>query len=55
MVYNGSGTGSTLYYYILRNNFPDIYQVLCFNCNWGKRLCGVCPHKTKQMKCEKPN
>ncbi len=25
---------------------PDLYQVLCMNCNWGKhRNGGVCPHK----------
>lgn len=24
---------------------PERYQLLCANCNHGKQLCGVCPHK----------
>lgn len=24
--------------------YPEGYQVLCYNCNNGKHLCGVCPH-----------
>jgi len=32
--------------FLCRNNFPPGYQVLCFNCNWGKyRGNGLCPHK----------
>jgi hypothetical protein len=31
---------------IIKNKFPDTYQLLCFNCNLGKaRNGGVCPHK----------
>ena len=26
---------------------PDLYQVLCYNCNCGK-IDGVCPHKLKK-------
>lgn len=30
---------------IIRANFPDTYQILCFNCNLGKaRNNGICPH-----------
>lgn len=30
---------------IIKTNFPDTYQILCFNCNLGKaRNNGVCPH-----------
>lgn len=30
------------------NNYPDGYQVLCFNCNMGKKLNGgICPHATR--------
>lgn len=28
--------------------FPKGYQVLCANCNWGKRLCGKCPHRLRR-------
>jgi hypothetical protein len=41
-------THNDLYTYrdIIARNFPDDYQVLCMNCNWGKhRNGGVCPHK----------
>lgn len=39
------GMGSRGLYIHLRNEFPDGYQVLCMNCNWGKRMNnGVCPH-----------
>lgn len=35
-----------LYGYLKRNNFPEGYQVLCWNCNRGKwSNGGVCPHK----------
>lgn len=28
--------------------FPSGYQVLCMNCNWGKRMNGgVCPHQDR--------
>jgi len=41
---NGGGTqhrlkeGNKTYRWIINNNFPDGFQVLCFNCNWKKRL-----------------
>lgn len=39
-----SGTG--FFYWLKRNNFPEGFQVLCFNCNFaksnsGKRFCPV--------------
>lgn len=38
-------TGRNLWSKIKRDNFPKIYQLLCSNCNWGKRVNGgVCPH-----------
>ncbi len=39
-------TGWLLYAKIIRDGYPDGYQTLCMNCNWGKRMNeGVCPHK----------
>ena len=32
---------------IIANDYPPIYQVLCMNCNWGRRLDGICPHEKK--------
>jgi len=40
----GEGNGSKLYNKILRENFPCDFQLLCWNCNMGKRFSGVCPH-----------
>jgi len=37
---------TNLYTTIIRNGFPDSYQILCFNCNSGRALNkGICPHK----------
>ncbi len=34
------------YKYIIENNFPNEFQILCMNCNWGKMMNdGICPHK----------
>lgn len=35
-----------LYKWLINNNFPSGFQVLCFNCNCGKsQNGGICPHK----------
>ena len=51
-VFKGNKKGNTAgyhtYNWLARNGFPSGYQVLCMNCNYGKRMNqGVCPHKTK--------
>jgi len=28
-----------------KNNFPDGFQVLCYNCNCSKGYYGICPHQ----------
>jgi hypothetical protein len=33
-----------LYTWIIKNNFPPIFAVLCHNCNSAKAFHGVCPH-----------
>lgn len=33
---------------IIRENYPSMYQVLCWNCNEGKRFEGVCPHQIRK-------
>ena len=38
-------TSPYTYEQVIKEGFPDRFQVLCFNCNWGKHKCGVCPHK----------
>jgi hypothetical protein len=47
----GAGSGGFTYAYLYRHNFPPGYQVLCSNCNHGKRMNkGVCPHKEKAQR-----
>jgi len=43
--------GWNLVNWIKRNNFPNGFQILCFNCNSGKEkhnMNGICPHELKQ-------
>jgi hypothetical protein len=49
---NGGGSkhrkeiGQSNFYRWLRDNgYPPGFQVLCMNCQWGKKNCGICPHK----------
>lgn len=37
--------GNGIYPWIINNNFPNIFQVLCHNCNLSKGFYGECPHK----------
>jgi hypothetical protein len=32
------GAGLHLYLWIKKNNYPNLFQVLCLNCNWKKHL-----------------
>ena len=43
------GNGKT-YQWLIKNNFPDGFQVLCWNCNCGRaKHKGICPHKLKNV------
>lgn len=44
--YRGAG-GWIMYFDLRKRGYPEGYQVLCMNCNWGRRRTGVCPHKSK--------
>ena len=37
--------GGNINGWIIKNNFPDGFQVLCHNCNCAKGFYGKCPHK----------
>jgi hypothetical protein len=37
--------GSAFYTWIIKNNFPDGYRVLCHNCNHALGAHGKCPHQ----------
>lgn len=36
---------SNIYSWLVRNGFPDGFQILCYNCNCAKGIYGECPHK----------
>ncbi len=37
--------GIRLYKWLIDNNYPNGYQVLCSNCNFAKGMYGKCPHE----------
>jgi len=46
-LYKGSGTG--FYLWLCNNGFPSNFQVLCMNCQFGKKLNGgICPHQVRR-------
>jgi len=40
-------SGGTIYRWLVKNNFPKGFQVLCHNCNLAKGFYGECPHKNR--------
>lgn len=40
------------YVWLVRNKFPEGFQVLCMNCQFGKRFCGECPHSKSIKSCD---
>ena len=42
-------SGVRFYNWLKRNSFPPGYQVLCANCNWGRRFIGTCPHNLPHL------
>lgn len=44
----GSG-GNNLLQWLKKNSFPPGFQVLCWNCQWGKNLSGICPHQRERV------
>lgn len=43
------GHSNRFYRWLRRNGYPDGYQVLCMNCNFGKHMNdGVCPHQGRR-------
>lgn len=41
----GMKSGWQFYLWIIRNNYPHGFQVLCMNCNCAKAWWGECPHQ----------
>jgi len=42
-------TGLQFYRWLRQNNYPDGFQVLCFNCNCGKGTYSVSPHNKEDF------
>lgn len=42
---NGLSNANDFLHWIIKNDYPDNIQTLCYNCNLGKhRNGGICPH-----------
>ena len=37
--------GARLYRWLMKNDYPKNFQILCWNCNVAKGRYGVCPHE----------
>ncbi|HYT41427.1 MAG TPA: hypothetical protein VEP90_03720 [Methylomirabilota bacterium] len=40
----GKGSGAHTYRWLIHNNFPEGFRVLCMNCNWAVFILGHCYH-----------
>jgi|CXWL01.1.fsa_nt_gi hypothetical protein len=49
----GKITGKSLYSQVIKQGLPDSFQTLCHNCNFGKAVYGICPHKRYQELAER--
>lgn len=49
------GRGGHIFAWLKKNGYPEGFQVLCFNCNCGRRINGgICPHKERTCLNEEP-
>ncbi len=45
--------GADFYAWLIKQGYPEGYQVMCHNCNQGRQINnGICPHKQKELKDE---
>ncbi len=44
-----NGNGRAIYGWIIKNNFPDGFRVLCANCNQAYGYYGTCPHQENKI------
>jgi 5-methylcytosine-specific restriction endonuclease McrA len=42
--YSADLNGKDLYRWLMNSDFPDGFQILCWNCNFAKGRLGKCPH-----------
>ena len=41
--------GTEFAHWLIKNNFPKGFQILCHNCNMAKGFYGFCPHLEKRV------
>lgn len=39
---------SSIFHWLIKNDFPQGFQVLCMNCNFSKGIHGYCPHEEEK-------
>lgn len=39
------GSGTPMYKWLIKNDYPDGFRVLCYNCNMSLGAYGYCPHQ----------
>lgn len=39
------GSGARMVEWIIKNDYPPIFRVLCHNCNQARGYYGACPHE----------
>jgi hypothetical protein len=44
-----SGDGDHIWDWIIKNNYPDTFQILCFNRHLSKSFSGYCPHELQRQ------
>jgi hypothetical protein len=44
------GKGLALRGWIVKHNWPKIFQILCWNCNCAKWRVGICPHEVERRR-----
>jgi hypothetical protein len=42
-------SGSPFYIWLIKNDFPEGYRVLCLNCNTSLGVYGYCPHQREKQ------
>ena len=42
---------NSIYRWLVANEFPPGFRVLCMNCNWTRGLYGHCPHEEERGQC----
>jgi hypothetical protein len=42
------GRGAQMVQWLIRENFPQGFRILCHNCNQARGYYGICPHESER-------